>query len=169
MKINPISISPFNSFRAKLTRNTEYAKNSKGETYNISKTKKDLIASYNNQIRAIRAQRDAAIEFDTFMRSEKMKHCLDKLPKGDEIEMVSKFTSLTVDEDGKTQFDPMFLMYKFEDPESRKMIEQAEFLGSNKEDELSICYVQNKDGSIDTQKILEYIINIGQFLGVAQR
>ena len=52
----------------------------------------------------------------------------------------------------------MFLMYKFEDPESRKMIEQAEFLGSNKEDELSICYVQNKDGSIDTQKYLNILL-----------
>lgn len=165
MKINSASIS----FKAKLTRNTEYAKNNNGETYTKSTTKKDLVESYNSQIRAMRIQREAAIELDTFMRSEKMKQCLNKLPNGDEIEMISKFSSLEVDENGETQFNPICLMYKFEDPKSRKMVEQAEFLGSNKADELSMCYVQKKDGSIDKQRILDYIISIGRFLGVAQR
>jgi len=168
MHISPITFNALN-FKARLTRNTVYEEGNNGEIHNRSTTKKELVESYNSQIKALRAQRDAAIELDTFMRSDKMKMCLDKLPKGDEIEMISSFSSLEVDEDGNTKFNPICLMYKFEDPISRQRVEDAEYLGSNMADELTMCYVQNEDGSIDKRKILNYIVSIGRFLGVAKR
>lgn len=166
MRISQISTTPLYAFRAKLTRNTEYAKDAEGKPCIKSTTKKDLISSYNNRIQALRVQRDAAIELDNFMRSDKMKRCLDKLPKQDEIEMISKFETMNVQDDGTVEFNPICLMYKFEDPKSQKAVKHAEYLGSNKADELSMCYVQNEDGSINKKKIITYIVDIARFLGV---
>ncbi len=148
------------SFAAKIIRQQDlnYDFQTGKQSINYS-SKKDVTDSYDKQIFALQRQKAAALELDEFMHSDEVRELVSKLPENDEIEICNKFyNNAEQGEDLKLEHHHILFDHNSDCPDKK-------WSGLSREEQYKLSYVdvQNKDGSIDKQKIIDMLKNLTQF------
>jgi len=145
-----MNITPLNlNFTARLKRTLS-------SQYNCPGTKADMEESFDFQIKKIREQKAAAVEFDNFMRSDEIKGVMKQLPKDASIEMFNSF-ELSEDPRDVDDCEPFSLTYIKDSEACDEDGYDGYILYGSECGDIAFHGVQKRDGSIDKDGIKNWL------------
>ncbi len=122
------------------------------KVYRMGRDKKpqsrtQMLNEYNTKMKALAKRKEAAIEFDTFMRSNEVQEVMDSLPKNSEVNFFCGY-----DSDYMDNSLPFFIKYN----EKHTDVSDSNSLNHSEVNKLYLVDM-NQDGSFDKGGIINWL------------
>ena len=106
-----------------------------------------MLNEYNTKMKALAKRKEAAIEFDTFMRSNEVQEVMDSLPKNSEVNFFCGY-----DSDYMDNSLPFFIKYT----NNQEGVKDCDCLNNSEVNKLYLVDM-NQDGSFDKGGIINWL------------